>query len=344
MAEIFDLRTPQKSLGQWPVPKYVLESEISPKVILPLLHRLLGGPKLSHKTILWSSSQAALTTFMQANHLEPSTARIGSWKPSPIALEATQTLVEISRDPSEWTRNDFANCDLIVLPNPALWDGYFLPDELLDHALKQIHKLAPHLPVVIDQRNLVFSWEDLAPTEVNELDIQNPYLILGSTHPVLAPNISSEIAWTQSSMILAAHETELNIKALQEAHFMISSFKTKQGPFAQEFQKVMLVVRESLKRLSSELQLMSEDMNFKISHWPTCGLFLVLNTPNESSAKNLIAKFDDHGIKLLSGESFGDPTAVLLSYSMHLSQCDRLLRRLQDIRSGKDQITSAPLA
>jgi hypothetical protein len=224
---------------------------------------------------------------------------------------------------------------LILIQNPALWDGYYLPEEILAKAMIKVQTQNPKLPIFFDQRSLVFCWEDLSPGDARQFELTSPYAILGSTHPVLAPHLDQEIAWTVSSLALdlPLEPTSSPTMAadLSAAMFIVSSFKTKQGPFSAEFNKVMLVVRESLKRLSSALQLMGDSLNFKIGHWPSSGLYLRLECPSELEAKRLQKKLHDHGIEVLIGDVYGDANSLMLCYAMHLSQCDRLLKRLGEI-------------
>lgn len=343
--EIFDLRGPQRSLVHTSIPSFIANSKDNPITVAESLRRLLKTPNRPAETsALWTSADDAFAAFAQAACGKAGNLRIATWRPSSISFQAgAHQVVEISRDPADWIAADFAHCDLVLIQNPALWDGYYLPEEILDKATQKLQGFNDHLPIFIDQRSLVFCWEDLSPGDARHFALKGPYAILGSTHPVLAPHLSQEIAWTVSSLQLNSpmlvipeslqdSTSRATLSAdLSAALFIVASFKTKQGPFAAEFNKVMLVVRESLKRISSALQLMAGPGDFTIGHWPSSGLFLRLVCPTELAAQRLRKRLHEHGIELLSGDAFDDGKSLMLCYAMHLSQCERLLKRLTEI-------------
>lgn len=332
--EIFDLTLPQKSLNHGSIPKYVTKDAPAIDVVSSNLRLMLRNPQAPQdKPVLWNSGQEAFEQFILETCGEGKTLRIATWKPSSLNLSHNFAMVEISRDPQDWTKDTFANCDLILIQNPTLWDGYYLPEEIFANAMKMIQSFDAKIPLFIDQRNLVFSWEEVTPGDARSLTIKNPYAILSSTHPILAPQLNREVAWTVSNVMTEASKAFFAVEDLSSAAFMINSFRTKQGPFAAEFQKVMLVVKEALKRISAEVQLLAKSMGFRISHWPTSGLYLRLECGSELNAARVQKTFLDHGIKVQNGKDFGDASSLMLCYSMHLSQCDRLLKRLSELRA-----------
>ncbi len=332
--EVFDLRGPQKTLLRDNVPAYVHKTDGNADIVARSLRQIVTNPKRPMDEVaLWASTLDAFNAFVASTCGKTTGLRIATWSPSSIDIASgAHTIAEISRDPDDWAAENFENCDLVLIQNPSLWDGYYLPEDLLAKGVAKLHIFSPTIPVFVDQRNLVFCWEDLSPGDARRFEISNPYAILGSTHPSLAPNLKTEIAWTVSSVSLkpiSAPESAANLAA---AYFVLSSFKTKQGPFASEFHKIMLVVRESLKRISSSLQLLAEPLNFKITHWPSSGLYLKLQCPTEIDAKRLQKTFLSHGIETLTLESYGEANSIVICYAMHLSQCDRLLKRLTELR------------
>jgi hypothetical protein len=332
--EIFDLRAPQKSLVHTGIPSFVnSDTDTAQSVREAFLHSLKNPKFPDNKISLWQESESAFDAFAKAVFPNKEVLQIALWSPAPLQRAASHKILEISRDPNDWTADELNACDLILIQNPTLWDGYYLPEDLLRKSIEIAQRLNPNIAIFIDQRSLVFCWEDLAPGDARRLPFTNHFAILNSTHPVLAPHIGPEVAWLESNLLLKGVSGSLSASNLKAAMFIVSSFKTKQGPFSAEFNKVMLVVRESLKRLSSSLQILSSSHGFKITHWPSSGLFLRLQCESELDAARLIKKFRSQGIELASGQNFGDSKSAILCYAMHLSQCERLLKRLKELRT-----------
>lgn len=342
--EIFDLTKPQSSLL---TTHYQSHSSYHQSLThLQALESMQIAIKTKYQSNsqIWHSSDAVLSSFLKTfcSHQNLGHVKVATWTPASLKLQEGFEVVEISKDPSDWDFQKISQCDFLLMQNPALWNGYFLPLEFIKNALEQIFINSPKLPILIDQRNLVFSWEDPAPIDLSKLNIKNPYCILSSTHPTLAPALEQEVYWTHSNQVLCDHEAStqrLSVKGLVEAQYLVSSFRTRQGPFSQRFQKNALVIAESLKRLSSKLQIMSGELNFKINTWPSCGIYLELCTDSPFSASKLIQKFKSHGVLLTQGKEYSSPKSVMLCYAMHLSQCDRLLKRLDEI--SRSEISSS---
>ncbi|HVJ63821.1 MAG TPA: hypothetical protein VM901_01055 [Bdellovibrionota bacterium] len=327
--EIFDLRSPQKTLLRDQVPAPLMKDPGEVKTLEASLRRLLRHPQRPGEIVeFWASAEAALASFLA---VRPNTV-IATWTPTTTTLPAHAQVRTLSRDPADWNRDTFAQCDALLVPNPGTGDGYYLPEAILERALETVHALNPHLLIVIDQRQRVFCWEELAPGDANKMKIPNPYVVIDSTHPALGPE-RPELVWTWSNEAPsdASAVASPSPEALAGALYLISNFKTQQGPFAAEFHKITLVVRESLKRISATLQPLAQAWGFRIPHWPSSGLYLRLETPSPLDAKRLQARLRAMGIEVLTGDEQGDASAVRLCYAMHLSQCDRLLKRLREL-------------
>lgn len=335
--EIFDLRYPQVSLMKFSVPDFTRDATQNLPAAMAQLKHALRSPHKNYHILLWSNVNAALAAFVQ-QHVPKANGRalrVLTWLPA--AIPADQANVEwlaLPRDASDWSAELLAQADLLWLPNPLIWDGYYLPQEFLTRSLQTLADLAPRLPLVIDQRGLAFGWEDPSPSDLLGQTFAQPYLILGSTHPMFAASVPHEIVWTWSETALPQSPDatrDFATSGVQTAHYLIASYKMRQGPFAQMFHKQMLVVQESLKRLAGALQSVAVAEGFRVSHWPASGLYLCLDTPSEIEARRLQSRWNAQGIVVQNGTPYGRPQTLILSYAMHLSQNDRLLRRLGEL-------------
>lgn len=314
--ELFDLRYPQESFTKNYIPKGLGKTDKDS------LKKLLSGKKFAAANIhFYSTASSALSYFIESlsikNH---EICTLGGNVFESLAMTKT-----ISTDPDLWQDTELKDIKLFIWSHPNLLSGEYLPQLYFERAYKILRQINPDAYILIDQRSHSICWEHVGPGMWDKsVQSDGKVAILDSTEPVLAPSKFKQLSW------LKAKNTKLSDKCfhteedLAKVFYVMASYKSMQGSISEELHRKTLVARESLKRISN--QFLRE--NAKVTVWPAAGYFLKLSFENELEAKRFQQRFESLNVKLMNGAAYGDNTNLYLSYAMHLSQVDRLLKLL----------------